>query len=92
MAQTSHKLKVLSSRQHINAAKQINVEKLQTMDEMKFELIKDNKIKQSLYHIGTIADTTGEQNTAMNDRFEYLPNEILSFPLSRRINIFNKEL
>ena len=68
------------------------MEKLQTMDEKKFELIKDNKIKQSLYHIGTIADTTEEQNTAINDHFEYLPNEILSFPLSRRINIFNKGL
>ena len=36
---------------------------------------------QTLHHIGTIADTNRKQNTAMNDHFEYLPNEILSFPL-----------
>ena len=60
----------------------INVAELELINEMKFELIKDNKIKQSLHHIGTIADTTGEQNAALNDHFEYLPNEILTFPLS----------
>ena len=49
-------LPVLSSHPHINEARPINVEQLQTMDEIKFELIKDNKIKQSLHHIGTIAD------------------------------------
>ena len=58
----------------------INVEELQLMDEMKFELIKDNKIKQSLHHIGTIADTTGKQNMAFYAK--YLPNETFCFPFS----------
>ena len=78
---------VLSSRKQIlervtdvTSYTLINVAELELIDEMKFELIKDNKIKQSLYHIGTIADTTGKQNTAFYA--EYLPNEIFCFPLS----------
>ena len=69
MAQTSHTLKVLSSCPHINAVRPINMEKLQTMDEMKFELIKDNKIKQSLHHIGTIADTNGKAECCNESSF-----------------------
>ena len=61
----------------------INVkELLHLMDEAKLKLIKDRKIMQSLHHIGTIANTVPQPRIATNRKVEYLPQGIVSFPLS----------